>query len=107
MKLTYERIEKVLRTADEPLAAHEFSEIWLNEKMPVITSDNPNIHDEIVPVDGRRYVGVTEATLARRLREMRELGRVTATRRTGTAYVEYALVVREPVMATIPNQEVW
>ena len=71
---TYLKIEMVLKTAGRALAAHEFREVLIGWQM------------------GDRYVGCSEATLARRLREMRELGRVTAKRREGKSFVEYALV---------------
>lgn len=86
MKSVYDKIEDVLKEAGRPIAAHEFDSVEI--------CDFPYM-------SGRQYVGQSESAIARRLREMREVGRVTAQRREGTAFVEYSLAVKvkypEPV----------
>lgn len=80
---TYSLIEDVMRRSPKPLAAHEFV---------FVVMPGPDGPGHVV--DGREYIGVTESTLGRRLREMRGFGRVTAHRREGKAFVEYALPVK-------------
>ena len=79
----YEKIEIVLKSVSRPLAPHEFNDVYVQDLEQML---NPT---------GRQFVGCSEATLGRRLREMRELGIVTAKRREGKAFVEYALVPKE------------
>lgn len=83
----YKKIEYVLKTAGVSLAVHEFDFIF-----PMPGELGPG-HE----INGREYVGCSEATLGRRLRELRELGRVTAKRRDGKSFVEYALAAKAPV----------
>lgn len=92
MKDVYAKIETVLYIAKEPIAAHEFGNVSVK-----IMSGDSSVTDQ--RMSGRQYIGCTEATISRRLREMRELGRVTAKRREGKAFVEYALVLKEPSIA--------
>ncbi len=85
----YDLIEDVLKKGCKPggaLAAHEFAGVWMNDPQP-----GENIRT------GRDHVGITESSLARRLREMRTLGRVTVERRKGESFVRYALAMREPI----------
>lgn len=85
-KVVYQKIEEVIRSAGRPIAAHEFCDVVI--AMPVDHIEGGRI------VDGRYYVGQSESAIARRLREMRELGRVTSSTRQGTAFKEYKLAVR-------------
>jgi hypothetical protein len=82
MKQNYERIESVLKKAGRPIAPHEFVSV---------------IMDESNGESGRFFVGMTEATLGRRLREMRGLGIVTGKRRTGESFIEYGLVPKKHI----------
>lgn len=84
-KIVYEKIEDVLRVANRSLAEHEFQHISILD---------PKTNDV---VDGREYVGCSESSLGRRLRSMREIGRVTSNIRNGKAFKEYSLAVRKPV----------
>lgn len=80
MKLdTYEKIETVLKMAGRPIAPHEFVGI-------PVGYDNGMIM-------GLEFIGCSESALGRRLREMREIGRVTSQTRDGKTYKEYALPV--------------
>lgn len=90
MKSTYDKIEDVLKQAARPLAAHEFDEFEV--------CDYP-------PTTGREYVGQSESAIARRLREMREIGRVTSQKREGKTFNEYALAEKpvDPVEAFVHN----
>lgn len=75
----YDRIEQVMSFARKPLALHEFRDV----------------SDPVIQENALAFLRVTETTLGRRLREMRELGRVTSKRREGKAFVEYALKVAQ------------
>lgn len=86
----YGRIEDVLRKAGVSLAPHEFEGIEFRVGLPAFGNALTKV------IGGREYVGCSESALGRRLREMREIGRVTSQRREGTAFVEYALAVRVP-----------
>lgn len=77
----YDRIEKVLEVSRCPAAPHEFEAIEIQEPRG----------SGIFVTDGRQFVGCSESALGRRLREMRELGRVSSKRRDGEAFVEYWL----------------
>lgn len=93
---TYDKIELVMKHAGKSLAEHEFRSIVYEghhdcgDKWGM--KYNPS---------GLTFVGCSESTLGRRLRELREKGRVTSQRREGKAFVEYALAVtikhEEPV----------
>lgn len=74
---TYEKIEKVLNRAGRAIAPHEFDSVSIDATW------------------GRQFVGQSESAIGRRLREMRELGRVTSQRREGTAFVEYSITNQE------------
>ena len=78
---TYRRILDVLRMAARPLSAFEFSE------MP--TEDGGMVYR-----NAREYVGQTEATIARRLREMARLSYVVTSKRPsdrGVMLAQYSL----------------
>lgn len=79
-KAPYDRIEDVMRAANRPLAVHEF------EDVPMTIDEGE--------LDGRNYIGYSEQTLARRLREMNGLGRVSSKTREGKNFKEYALVAK-------------
>lgn len=74
---TYLKIEHVLRQAARPLAPHEFHDVLVSDQDGGI-------------LRGREYVGCSESTLGRRLRELREMDRVKSQRRDGKNFVEYA-----------------
>lgn len=82
-KGTYDKIEEVMGRAGRPLCDFEF-------KMIYIASPRPK--DASGVVDGLTYIGCSEATLGRRLRELRSQGRTTSQRRQGKAFVEYSLI---------------
>lgn len=86
MSATYTKIARVLEIAGRPLAAHDFREI------PSVGMGHPS--------DGLSFVGITEATLARRLREMRRAGLVLASKVEGKAFVAYSLVPKPEPAAT-------
>lgn len=86
MRKPYDRIEDVLRAAGKPLAAHEFTSVMLPWPKWI---DRYKLDENI---NGREYVGLSEATIARRLREMAGLTRVNAFKRAGKNFVEYALI---------------
>lgn len=92
---TYKKIEEVLAAAKKPLAEFEFVDV----DVPV--KEWPH-HD----INGRNYVGITESTLGRRLRELRGLGRVTSKRREGKLFMEYTMAVKAPVQAEFPAEAV-
>lgn len=83
MNNTYGRIETVLKKAQQigvkALAPHEFNTISVEAEW------------------GLQFIGCSESTLGRRLRELRQMGRVTAQRRVGKTFVEYTLFVKTPV----------
>lgn len=93
----YDRIEEVLKQTVQfgvpGLAPHEFA----------ITSVAVRPENDGGPkyqVNAREYVGCSEATLGRRMREMVVLGRLTSKTREGKTFKEFALAeVREPVAA--------
>lgn len=91
MKTVYDKIEEVLKAAKDQglmaLAPHDFNGFSFT---PAPTRGF---------VNAREYVGCSESALGRRLREMRELGRVTSQTRSLTAFKEYALAVKQPVAA--------
>ena len=77
---TYRRILDVLRKVGRPMAAFEFAETTSIE-----FSKSQN---------ARQYVGQTEATIARRLREMARLGYVVTSKRPsnrGVMLAQYSL----------------
>lgn len=88
-KTVRQKIEEVMKAAFRSLAVHEFSSVFL--AMPVDGLSGGRI------VDGRFYIGASEQTIGRQLRKMRELGIVTATRRDGKTFKEYALAIRAPI----------
>lgn len=77
MKTVYDRIEDVLKESYQvgvnAIAPHEFSQFSVDG------------------VCGNEYVGCSESALGRRLREMREQGRVTSKTREGKTFKEFAL----------------
>lgn len=83
-----QKIMQVLVRAMRPLAPHEFADVIMPDGDSVTGSS-----------DGRRYVGLSESTIGRRLREMVVSGDLTVQRRDGKNFVEYAVAVREPVAA--------
>lgn len=74
----YDKIEEVMRSVDVPLAVHEFRGVSVMGQWAL------------------QHLGISESSLGRRLREMREVGRVTGHRRDGSAFVEYVIAVRVP-----------
>lgn len=87
-KAVFEKIEDVMQIAGRKLAPHEFKDTYL--AMPSDSTSGGRI------VDGLFYVGCSESALGRRLREMRELGRVVSAYREGSDFKEYGLPVRAP-----------
>lgn len=71
---TYLKIELVINAARRPLAAHEFKDVSIGFQW------------------GDKYVGQSESTIGRRMREMVTLGRLTSNRRAGKNFKEFALV---------------
>lgn len=91
---TYTRIEDVLKIAKNPLAVHEFD----NVRIEIPMEDSSDSRIEVM--SGKQWVGVTESTLGRRLREMVGLKRVTKQRREGNAgFVEYSLAPKAEAVA--------
>lgn len=88
-KSVYEKIEAVMRHAERPLSPHQFRSVTY-EGYHLCGSEAGMKYNP----DGLTYIGCSESSLGRRLREMRELGRVTAQRVEGKAFVEYSLPVR-------------
>ena len=86
IKKPYDLIERVIKAAGRPLCAHEFASVKMERLLPDTTDSR------VESVDGREFVGQSEASIARRLREMRGLGRVSGKRREGKSFVEYDLV---------------
>lgn len=84
----FDRILEVLRTANRPLAPHEFNDIF------------PSLGGMVQ--NARRYVGCSESALGRRLREMRDEGLVGSQRRAGSSYVEYSIEFAVPI-----DEEAW
>ena len=88
MNNVYDRIEEVLKSAENQgvpaLAPHELNAFTFT---PAPTRGM---------VNAREYVGQSESAIGRRLREMRELGRVTSKTREGKSFKEFALAVRVP-----------
>lgn len=82
----YEKIEEVLREAGRPLAAHEFDTVTIRKA----SADLPG--SGVTTQDGRSYVGQSESSIARRLRELHVAGRVVRRRREGKQFVEFKLV---------------
>ncbi len=82
---TYARIEEVMKKAGKPLTEFEFGNVSIENGGDLMS--------------GQQYIGASQSTLGRRLRELRQMGRVTSKRRKGKAFIEYALAVREPVAA--------
>lgn len=83
-RTTYDKIEFVLREANRPLAPHDFRFVVVPGFYALdgaITKDP----------DGLRYVGCSESSLGRRLREMRSLSRITSQDRDGKAFKEFAI----------------
>lgn len=76
-----------MREAGRPLADFEFEEVTIRTK----SADAP-AGSGVITQDGRAYVGCTESSLGRRLREMRGLGRVSSKKREGKQFKEYSLV---------------
>ncbi len=79
----FDKIETVLDKAEavgrKALAPHEFEDILVFDS-------------EGRPDSGRAFVGCSESALGRRLREMREIGRVSSKTRAGEAFKEYSRV---------------
>lgn len=88
MRLVYDRIENVLREVHRPMAAHEFGEI--------------NLTMQGEHVNCRRYVGCTEATLARRMREMVVLGRLVSSKSLGGVMFKKFALAPTPVCQEPP-----
>lgn len=90
MKNVYQKIMDVLSNSGQSLtlAPHEFR--------------YQQVFDEEFgrgTVDGLLYVGCSEATLARRLREMRQMGMVTSRTREGKYFLEYSLCEKKSEVA--------
>lgn len=79
--IVYDKIEKVILIAGKPLAEFEFDDV------SITANHDPRVVGD--PVNGRLYVGCSQSTLARRMREMRALGRLTSNRREGKQFMEY------------------
>lgn len=81
----FDRINEVLKTVrPRKIAAHEFGDVHLeveegNVPMPTMRS-------------GRQFVGYSEATIARRLREYAADGKVTVGTREGKNFKEYGYI---------------
>lgn len=84
----YEKITKVLETAGRPLAPHEFGDVTMTHL------------GEVAATDGRRYVGYSESTIARRLREMVGKGLAKSKTREGSNFKEFATTALIAVVLT-------
>ncbi len=77
---TYDKIETVMKAFDshntKNVAPHEFRNMMLGQQ------------------DGLQFVGCSESTLGRRMREMVEAGRLTRKIRDGKTFKEFALAVK-------------
>lgn len=83
----YERIATVLKAACRKLAIHEFEQVYVT----VVTADEAEDHVERQS-NGKRYVGYSEQTLGRRLREMVDRKLATCNVREGKNFKEYELI---------------
>ncbi len=88
MKTVYEKIELVILIAGKPLTEFEF------ESVQITANHDPRVIGD--PVNGRFYVGCSQSTLGRRMREMRKEGRLVSNTREGEQFVEYAINVKAP-----------
>lgn len=94
MNTVYDKIEVVIKKAGRSLAAHEFADITLENpdpKFPRLGIDSQ--------INGRAFVGCSESALGRRMRKMRELGRLTSQLREGKAFVEFGLAAQPAAAA--------
>jgi hypothetical protein len=82
-RLTYMRIEIVLKSAGRAMAPHELEQVRIGD------------------LNGREYIGQSEATIGRRMRELVVMGRLTSRRREGKNFKEFALAVREVCAAAL------
>ena len=80
MSIVYDRIEKVILIAGKPLAEFEFDAIQIT------ANHDPHV---IGNVNGRQFIGCSQSTLGRRMREMREINRLVSNRREGKQFMEY------------------
>ena len=91
-KQVYAKIEEVLKQTARfgvpALAPHEFANTS-------IAARPENDGGPTYQVNAREFVGCSEATLGRRLRELAQMGRVTRRKRDGKTFKEFALTVRE------------
>lgn len=94
MKTVYDKIEEVLKQAGRALAPHEFDAVIFHLRCDV---EGIAPTSAVVTMAGRHFIGCSESALGRRLREMRQQGRVTSSTREGKTFKEFALAVREPV----------
>ena len=88
----YGRILQALQAANKPLCAFEFEGFNINPHY--LDSSRPDYW-----IQARAYIGCTEATLARRLREAYRLGLVVASRRqaqSGAWLTAYSLPAAIP-----------
>lgn len=92
---TYDKIEDVLKMAGKALAPHEFDEFSLPMIHP--SGDITRIYT------AREFVGCSEATLGRRMREMVVLGRLSSKTRDGKTFKEFAIQDRYPVPTPAPE----
>ena len=77
MNPTYDKIEAVIGQAGKALAPHEFDSITMRPPYEDLT--------------GKAYIGQSESTIARRMREMVVLGRLYSQRREGRGFKEFGL----------------
>ena len=86
---TYRKIEYVFSQIQGGIAPHEFDRylVWSEE------------HGK--EINAKHFVGCTESALGRRLRELRELGRLYSKRRDGTAFVEYWIPTKSEQLSLV------
>ncbi len=91
MKSVYDKIEKVLEVAKKSLAPHEFA---------LVHGFHLGAEAEGC-ANALRWIGCSESTLGRRMREMVVLGRLTSKKREGKTFKEFAIAVKAPAQEPV------
>ncbi len=86
----YDRIEEVFKNSATPLASFEFQNVRIRRGDEVLAGDE--------------FVGVSESTLERRMREMRAAGRLASQVRKGASFKEY-WIVKTPAAEPAKTEE--
>lgn len=85
MSKTYDRIENVIRESGRALAPHEFAQVVMGYVQDINAKWQ----------NARAYVGCSESTLGRRMREMVVIGRLFSQKREGKSFKEFGLVRKD------------